>query len=103
MATPETYERLRMLTGETDSDRFTDVDLDQFLTDAQNDLNAAAAAVWRAKMNEYADLVDTSEAGSSRADSILYTRAKEMAAYYGGLAGGAPAPGSYSTTRPITR
>lgn len=103
MASPDTYEQLRRMTGEMDSDRFNDTDLDEFLVQAQGDLNSAASAVWTAKMNEYADMVNTSEAGSSRSNGVLYDRAKEQADRYAAMSNSTPAVGSYSTTRPIVR
>jgi hypothetical protein len=49
-------------------------------------VNGAAAVIWREKAAKYASMVNTTEAGSSRSMSDLYTHAMEMAAMYTRLA-----------------
>jgi hypothetical protein len=49
-------------------------------------VNGAAAVIWRELAAKYASMVNTTEAGSSRSMSDLYTHAKEMADMYGRLA-----------------
>lgn len=105
MANNDEYLRLRRLTGETqDKENYSDADLDLFINEAGGDLNAAAAAIWREKAGMHADLVDTSEAGSSRKNSDLFKNATAQAQYFEGLAGGTTvAVGESSTTRRIVR
>ena len=106
MARPEDVDRLRQMTGETDSTDYADTVLDEMI-DSLGSLEAAAERVWGEKMGRYADLVNFSEAGSSRSNSDLFKHAQEMQAYYKGLVptpeGEAPPAGTYSTTRRIVR
>jgi hypothetical protein len=97
------------MTGEVGSDTYSDVELDKFIADADSDLNVAASRIWGEKASDYADLVNITEAGSSRANSDLFKHAKEQAAYFSGLGGDVDVdpdeiavPG-YSTTRRIVR
>ena len=104
MATQEQRDQLRRMTGEQDSDDFTDAKLDEYMWFANDDIEQAAADIWNAKANAYADLTDISEAGSSRKNSVLYERALERAKHYQDkVDGGVSAPAQYSTTRPIVR
>ena len=102
----EVYEQLRRATGENDVDStYEDSDLDFYLDEASGDVNDAAARIWREKASNYAELVDITEAGSSRKNSTLYESATKQAEYYEGATSGdeTPAPGTYSTTRAIVR
>jgi hypothetical protein len=104
MADNDAYLRLRRMTGEVDLSVYTNTDLDLFLQDAGGDLNVAAALIWGEKASSYADLVNISEAGSSRNNSDLFKHAKEQQAYFSGL-GGVEVDASVtpSTTRRIVR
>lgn len=104
MATNDDYLRLRRMTGEVDSDTYTNADLEIFIAEAAGDLQAAAALVWGEKASAYADLVNISEAGSSRSNSDLFAHAKAQQEYFEGLTGGgAAATTTGSTTRRIVR
>lgn len=103
---PEVILRLRHYIGDTDSAayEYTDTQLTGYLDDAEGEPIAAAAVIWRVKAASYADLVDISEAGSSRKNSDLFKNAISMAEWFEGGAGGpAPPTGVWSTTRAITR
>lgn len=106
MANNDEYLRLRRMTGEADEagSVYSNTDLDIFINDAAGDLNLAAAAIWREKAGNVADLVNMSEAGSSRSNSDLYKNAIDQAERYEAAAGA----GTYdstnsSTTRGIVR
>lgn len=105
MADNDAYLRLRRMTGEDDeTSKYTNVDLDIFITDAGGDLQAAAAAIWAEKAGSYADLVNTSEAGSRRDNSDLFKHAIDRQAYYESKSGvGIVSVQSSSTTRRIVR
>lgn len=108
MATNDDYLRLRRMTGEVGSDTYTDTDLETFI-DAAGSLEAAAARIWGEKASAYADLVDITEAGSSRKNSDLFSHAKAQQEYFSGISGDAGGGGTgvptsaYSTTRRIVR
>lgn len=99
----DTYLQLRRMTGEVDSDTYTNVDLDMFIERAAGDLNVAASLIWGEKASDYADLVDISEAGSSRKNSDLFKHAKEQQAYFEALSGGAAGSVGGTTVRRIVR
>lgn len=105
MSDNDDYLRLRRMTGETqDKINYTDADLDILILASAGNLNVAAASIWREKAAGYADLVDISEAGSSRKNSDLYNRAQAQADYFSkaSTAGVALVEG-FSTTRRIVR
>lgn len=52
------------------------------LIDDLGSTDAASARLWQKKADAYADLVNTSEAGSQRSLSDLYKHAIERAEYY---------------------
>lgn len=85
MATVEQIAELREFISESDESMWTDIVLGQRIDANAGDLNITAANLWRAKASHYAEMVDISEAGSSRKNSQLYKNALEMAAYYAGL------------------
>lgn len=98
------YLRLRRMVGEPDKTIYSDADLEIALDEAAGDFPTAAAAIWREKAGGYAEMVDISEAGSSRKNGALYDRAVAQAAYFEAQAGGSSvAAGGSSTTRPIVR
>lgn len=105
MATDEERDQLRRNTGEVGSSTYTDPVLDVYIDDAGGDLDIAASVIWQEKAASYAELVDITEAGSSRKNSDLYKNAIDMAAKYAASSdpGGALEPGTYSTTRAIVR
>jgi hypothetical protein len=105
MPTADDYLRLRRMTGEAEEahSRYSNTDLELYLADAGDDFNLAAATIWAEKASAYADLVNMSEAGSSRSNSDLFTHAKEQQAHYEGIAGTGAATQASSTTRRIVR
>lgn len=104
MATQDDYLRLRRMTGEVGSKTYGDTDLDEFLTLAGGDINLAASAIWREKASGYADLVNMSEAGSSRSNSDLFDHAKKQEeTFLAASSSGAVDSAGWSTTRRIVR
>lgn len=103
MADNDVYTNLRRMTGEVDSDTYTNVDLEMFLERAAGDLNIAAALIWGEKASAYADLVDISEAGSSRKNSDLFKHSKEQQTYFEGLSGSGTAGASGTRVGRIVR
>lgn len=97
-----TYDRLRRATGEVGSSAYTDEDLDYFLDQSSGDTDAAAALVWREKASGYAEMVDITEAGSSRKNSDLFKNAISQAEYFESTTPSTEA-GTFSTTRRIVR
>jgi hypothetical protein len=85
MAVNTDIERLRRATditgtGEPYTDEFMGL-----LIDREGSVDAAAYVLWRDKAAQYAQLVNTTEAGSSRQMGQLFDHAKEMVALYGRL------------------
>lgn len=77
---------LRTLTAASEED-FSDSDLLDVLTvwtdgEGVTDLNMAVAVVWEIKAGRYAELVDVTEAGSSRKLSDLSKNALAMSTKY---------------------
>jgi hypothetical protein len=84
MATADQIDQVRQNTNETDeASPWTDGAIDA-LIDSLGSVDLASGAIWRRKVAEYAELVDTSEAGASRKLSDLYDRAVKQAAYWEG-------------------
>lgn len=82
MATVDQIASLRLLIGEPiDAEPYTDAALSARI-DAAGDLNTVAADVWQEKAARYADLVDTSEGGSSRKMGDLHEQALNMVAHF---------------------
>jgi hypothetical protein len=78
MADADTIARFRRVTALEDDDAvYTDAVIDGMIEDLG--FEAAAAAVWREKAASYASLVDTTESGSSRRLSQLWSQALGMA------------------------
>lgn len=104
MANEEALARFRKMISEPDEGTYTDTEL-LTLIDGADSLNAAAITVWNEKMGAYAELVDTTEAGSSRKNSALFDRAKEMRDYFASLGDNDVATPTVvsSTTRRIER
>lgn len=107
MPNNDDYLRLRRMSGETDSDSYTNTDLDTYLERAGGDMAGAASLIWGEKASDYADLVNQSEAGSSRSNSDLFKHAVEQRDYFNGIAVTPVIPtgteASTSTTRRIVR
>lgn len=106
MATNDQYLRLRRMVGETGTSEYTNTDLEIFITEAEGDMNLAASRIWGEKASAYADLVNMSEAGSSRSNSDLFKHAKEQQEYFASISitGGEEAAAvTGSTTRRIVR
>lgn len=89
-----TQERVRRLlaevipTGGTDADTlFTNVAIDDLLTENGGDVELAAAQGWREKSAMLAELVDTAEGTSKRAMSDLHKNALAMVEMYSGRSG----------------
>lgn len=84
-------DRLRLILGEpipadgSEGDTmFTNVQLQDFLSQADADLSKAAVLGWQIKAADYANLVDVAEGNSSRAMSDLHKNALAMVKYYSG-------------------
>lgn len=78
MADEATIARLRRMTDlAVDDAVYTDELLSGYIDDLG--LDGANTAVWREKAAKFAQLVDTTESGSSRSLSQLYKQAMEMA------------------------
>lgn len=104
MATDDQYLRLRRMTGEVGSKTYTNTDLDLYINDAAGDLNVAASRIWGEKASDYADLVNMTEAGSSRSNSDLFQHAKSQQEYFSALGGEVAVVNTgSSTTRRIVR
>jgi hypothetical protein len=96
--------RLRRMTGESGSKTYTDTQIEQFLIDSTGNFNVAASRIWGEKASAVADMVNISEAGSSRSNSDLYDHAIDRQNYFASLGTGADVPTvASSTTRRIER
>lgn len=105
MATNDEYLRLRRMTGEDDSKKYSNTDLELFIQQANGDLNGAASLIWGEKAGDYADLVNISESGSSRSNSDLFKHAIEQRDYFNSISAAPPTTTTTtgSTTRRIVR
>lgn len=106
MATSEQIAELRRMASEPDgSNGYSDEVLDDLIDSNGGDLNLSAASIWQEKASTYSEMVDITEAGSSRKNSQLMSNALNMAKYYNGqAASGDPIPGTdIPTTTPIVR
>lgn len=102
MPTNDEYLRLRRMTGEVESETYTNTDLDHYISEAGS-IEGAAALIWGEKASDYADLVNINEAGSSRSLSDLFSHAKSQQAYFESLTGTGDSVAGGTTTRPIRR
>lgn len=88
MATVVELARLRDMIAEPDQgDGWTDERLESFIsrtlnTNGTTNLRAAAGEIWGAKAAELAELVDVTEASSSRRNSQYFDHARKMADSY---------------------
>lgn len=106
MATNEQIAELRRMASEPDdTNGYTNTVLNDIIDENSNDLNVSAASIWQEKASTYSEMVDISEAGSSRKNSQLMANALSMARYYRQQATDlAPVPGTdLPTTTPIVR
>lgn len=102
MASDEQIAQLKLLIGDT---QLTDEQLGTII-DSENTIQGAAAQAWQVTAATYADLVNISEAGSSRSLGQLHQNALDMAKYYRGLDSSThDLPGAVRAThiRPIER
>lgn len=96
MASQAQVTQLRLLIGDSD---LTDEQLGVII-DSEQTIQGAAAQVWQSVAGEYADLVNISEAGSSRSLGSLHQNALNMAKYYRGLDSPSDQlPGAVAVTR----
>lgn len=96
----------RMISEPVDEGDFTSAVLGLRIdNEVGGDLNKLAAVIWREKAAHYSELVDISEAGSSRRNSQLYANALAMAKSFddAAAAGSNTAVSEYPTTRAIVR
>lgn len=105
MASAEQIAELRRKIAEPDATTYSDAVLGVRIDEASNDINNVAYDIWQEKAAMYADLVDISEAGSSRKNSQLHANALKMAHYFGTIDQDPETPvvESASTTRRIVR
>jgi hypothetical protein len=103
--TPEERLQLRLLIGDTEEPySFDDDQIDLWLTATDGDVRSAASSFWYNKATEYSEMVDITEAGSSRKNSGLFTNAMALAKQYDDNDGlDDPVVISPSTTRRIVR
>lgn len=81
--TPEERMQLRLLIGDvTEPYTFDDDAIDEMLTATEGNVRSAAAGFWYTKASGYSEMVDISEAGSSRKNSTLFTNAMALAKQY---------------------
>ena len=104
MATAEQIAELRRKVSEPDTTTYSDTQLNAII-DENASVDAAASVIWEEKSSMYAELVDISEAGSSRKNSQLAANAREQARYYSSKAGAGTlvAGVDYPTTTRIVR
>lgn len=79
---PNVLHETRLRSGETGETSYTDSALADLLAARDGDTAAVASDVWSFKASDAANLVDVSEAGSSRKFSDLYKQCLDMAKYW---------------------
>lgn len=104
MATADQIAELRRKISEPDQTTYSDADLSNKI-DNGGSINAVAADIWEEKSAMYSEMVDISEAGSSRKNSQLSSNARAQASYFRQQAAGQqPVAGvDFPTTRAIRR
>lgn len=102
---PEVRMQLRVMIGDTEEPyTFDDDAIDEMLTVADGSVRSAAANFWYSKATEYSEMVDITEAGSSRKMSGLFTNAMALAKQFDDNDGdGDTEVVTPSTTRRIVR
>lgn len=105
MATQEQINELRRMTSEPDEANYSDTTLAEIIDNNGGDLNISAASIWQEKASTYSEMVDITEAGSSRKNSQLMNNALTMARHYSEAAASSePVSGTdIPTTTPIVR
>lgn len=94
MATAEEIAALRLFIGEeVDELPYSDAVLGERI-DGATSIQGLAQSIWTEKAARYAELVTTSESGSSRNLSDLHKNALAMAAHFGALDPQAPGVGT---------
>lgn len=102
--TPDERMQLRRMIGDaTEPYTFTDTEIDTMLTETDGDPRAAAAGFWYAKSTSYSEMVDITEAGSSRKNSDLFKNALALAKQFDDSDDNPVEPVAASTTRAIVR
>ena len=91
MATAAEISTVRDNVNEPNDATFSDEVIEALIDAGGTD--SASAALWRKKAAAFAELVDVSEAGSSRKMSDLYKNALAMASHFDAQAGTEPVPG----------
>jgi len=102
MATVEEVAQLRRMVAEPDDTTYTDEMLGAIIDgygEGAAPLASSAQDVWLQKAASYAELVNISEGGSSRANGQLHTNALTMAKLYGAQVETAEGSGSAGRTR----
>lgn len=80
---PEVRMQLRLLIGDASEPyTFNDDQIDEMLTAVDGNVRSAASGFWYNRATEYSEMVDISEAGSSRKNSGLFTNAMALAKQY---------------------
>lgn len=83
MASQEQIAELRVKVSEPDDvEPYTDAVLGAKIDEAGGDTDEVAADIWEQKASRYAEMVDISEAGSSRKNSQLMTNATNLSKFY---------------------
>lgn len=82
MATPDQITSLRLLIAEPTDETYSDSALTVRIDAAAGDLNQVAFDIWTEKAAASAQLVDTSEGGSSRKMGDIYEQALSMAKWF---------------------
>jgi hypothetical protein len=78
--TPEERMQLRRMIGDvTEPYAYNDDQIDEWLTATDGDARSAASTFWYAKATSYSEMVDISEAGSSRKNGDLFKNAMQLA------------------------
>jgi hypothetical protein len=80
---PDILHESRLRSGETGDTSYTDEDIAGLLASRNGDTAAVAYDIWSFKASDAANLVDMSEAGSSRSLGALYRQCLEMAQFWG--------------------
>lgn len=102
--TPEERMQLRRMIGDaTEPYTYDDAQIDEWLTETEGDPRAAAASFWYNKSTEYSEMVDITEAGSSRKNSDLFKNALALAKQFDDSDDNPVETVTPSTTRRIVR